>query len=359
MSVRIYEILENLTDLIHLERGSKDYLIQALSASQQASENALIFVSSPTHLKEALKSSAQAWVVHNKLISQVPDSIPVVLSSPNVQLVMALIGKKFFPITKNRQPISGPRIHERAQIADSAKIGEDCIIGPGAVIGDRCCVGPRTVIGANAVLEPDVKIGEDCHIHPLVFIGHSCELGHRCEIHPNTTIGSEGYGYAQDNAFNHYRITHYGRVIIEDDVHIGAGVQIDRGTFLDSRIGSGTKIDNHCHFGHNIQIGKNSLITGGMITAGSARLGSYCVFGGRTTIAGHLEICDKVQIGGLSGITKSISQPGEYGGHPLQPIKNELRTRAAIKELPKLVQQIRQILKHLGLDKDQNEVSHR
>jgi UDP-3-O-[3-hydroxymyristoyl] glucosamine N-acyltransferase len=353
MGVVVQEILEKFPDLIRLERGDAQHVLTALHSPSDAPADALIFVSGLAHLKEALNSKAKAWVVTAKLVNEVPASIPLVLSSPNVTLTMALIGKECFPIIKNRQIHSGPRVHPQAHVAASVTLGDGCVINAGAVIGEGCQIGARTIIGANAVIEADVRIGQDCYIHPLVFIGHSCELGDRCEIHPNTTIGSEGFGYAQDAQFNHHRITHYGRVILEDDVHIGASVQIDRGTFEDSRVGSGTKIDNHCHFGHNIQIGKNTLITGGMITAGSVTLGSYCVFGGRTTIAGHLRIGDKIQIGGMSGITKGISDPGEYGGFPLQPIKAEIRTRAAIKELPGLIKQVRAILKHLGLEKQE------
>ncbi|NJL72351.1 MAG: hypothetical protein HC888_12625 [Candidatus Competibacteraceae bacterium] len=126
----------------------------------------------------------------------------------------------------------------------------------------------------------------------------------------------------------------------------------NRGTFEDSRIGEGTKIDNHCHFGHNIVIGKNTLVTGGMITAGSTTIGSNCVFGGRTTIKGHLSITDKCQFAGLSGITKNIMQPGEYGGLPLQRVQDELRTRASLPYVPELRKQVSRILKHLGLDSD-------
>lgn len=351
MGTQIRKIVENFPELVKLERGSGEQEVIDIRDPQKASQDSLIFVSNAALLKEAQASAAQTWVVQSKLIDQIPQTSAVILSSPNPQLAMALIGKKFFPITKNRQIINGPKIHERAVIASTAKIGEDCLIGPGAVIGERVEIGDRTVIGANAVIEADVKVGADCYLHPLVFIAHSCEIGDRCEIHPCTTVGSEGFGYAQDQAFNHYRITHYGRVVLENDVHLGAGVNIDRGTFSDSRIGAGTKIDNMCHLAHNIQIGKNSLLTGGVMVAGSTTLGSYCVFGGRTTITGHIKVGDKVHVAGLAGITRDVTEPGEYGGFPLQPMKSEMRLRATLKEVPTLVKQVRQILKHLGLDK--------
>ncbi|MGE3683521.1 MAG: UDP-3-O-(3-hydroxymyristoyl)glucosamine N-acyltransferase [Bdellovibrionales bacterium] len=352
MSVQIREMVEKFPDLMTLKRGPAELQVTGPQSAAGASSTSLIFVSSRQHLQEARDSQAQAWVISEEILNEVPSSVAAVITSPNVQLCMALVARTFFPQTQNLMIHNGERIHPSSQIAASARVGENCIVGPGAVIGEHCTIGEHSIIGANAVIEPFVKIGSHTHIHPLVFIGHSCEIGNRCEIQPHTSIGSEGFGYAQDKQFNHYRLTHYGRVVIEDDVHIGCGVQIARGTFQDSRIGSGTKIDNHCHFGHNIQIGRNTLITGGVIVAGSTSLGSHCVFGGRTTISGHLQIGDRVRVGGLSGISKSVLEPGEYAGFPLQDLKSSLRTRAALKSLPELIKQVRRILDHLGLENE-------
>lgn len=350
MAVQIREILENFPDLLKSVRGAADSYVSSLKTGTTASSESLIFVSNRQQLDEARHCPALTWCVSQELIEQIPENIPNLLVSTNPYLAMALVGRRFFPQTRGLNPIEGGRLHESAVLSPKARLGRDCIVGPGAVIGDDVELGDRCIIGANTVLEPGVKVGAGTHIHPLVFIGHSCEIGERCEIHPHTTIGTEGYGYAHDNKFNHYRVTHYGRVILEDDVHIGAGVQIDRGTFEDSRIGAGTKIDNHCHLGHNIRIGRNTLVTGGLITAGSVTIGSNCVFGGRTTIKGHLKITDGAHFGGISGITKDVSKPGEYGGLPLQPIGDEMRTRASLKELPELIKRVRKIMKHLGLN---------
>lgn len=351
MSVQLREILENFPDLVKPIRGDTNANIADIQTGTTASSRSLLFVSKADQLPEAKASPAQVWIVSESLLSQVPESVPHVAVSPNPYLAMARVSQHFFPQTRGIQIIQGEgKIHPSARISSSARLGQDCIVGPGAVIGDDCVLGDRCIVGANSVLEPGVKLGDETRLHPLVYIAHSCELGKRCEVHPHTTIGTEGFGYAQDRKFNHYRVTHYGRVVIGDDVHLGAGVQIDRGTFEDSQIGSGTKIDNHCHFGHNIRIGDNTLITGGMITAGSTTIGNNCVFGGRTTIKGHLKITDGCHFAGLSGVHKDISQPGEYGGLPLQPVQAEMRTRASLKLLPDLIKDVRRIMKHLGLN---------
>lgn len=349
MSVRIGDILEKFPDLLTLVKGSPETRIKSIKAVSNAAEGDLIFVFSAKNLKESVETQSRNWVVHKDLTTQLPPSVTTALASSNPQLAMARLAKQFFPQTAHFSPIRGAKIHASAQVSPTARLGADCIVGPGAVIGDDCLVGANSIIGANSVLEPKVKVGERTHIHPLVFVGHSCEIGNDCEIHPNTTIGSEGFGYAYDTTYTATRMTHYGRVILEDGVHIGAGVQIDRGTFLDSRIGANTKIDNHSHFAHNIEIGRNTIIPAGMITAGSARIGNYCVFGGRVTVGGHLEIPDKTKVSAVSVIGKTIAKAGEYGGFPLQEISETLKTRVAMRHLPELVKQVRQLVKHLGL----------
>lgn len=353
MAVQIRDILENFPDLLVLNRGLNSRSVADIQTGATASDHSLVFISNRDQFAEAEKAEANpVWIVDAATLAKVPERIETVLVSPNPTLAMALAAKRFFAQKQGHQIVTGPKIHASATISERARIGQNCIVGPGAVIGDECEIGDDCIIGANSVIEAGVKIGSGTYIHPLVFIGHSCIIGNRCEIHPNTTIGSEGYGYAHDKSFNHYRITHYGRVILEDDVHIGAGVQIDRGTFADSRVGAGTKIDNHCHFGHNITIGRNTLITGGMITAGSTTIGSNCVFGGRVTSKGHLKVGDGVQVAGLSAISKDVLEPGEYAGVHLHSLRDEMRMRAAMRELPGLLKQIKRIIKHLGFKKE-------
>lgn len=348
MAILVRDLLTEFPDLLTLTKGSPESSILSLKDPHNADKGDLIFVFSAKHLTDAEKSRAQTWIVHKDLSDGAKGE--TILTSGNPQLAMARIAKKFFPQNAHHLPIKGPRIHPTAQISPLARLGVNCIVGPGAVISDGCELGDACIIGANTVIEPNVKIGPRSHIYPLVYIGLGCEVGADCEIHPHTTIGTEGFGYAYDATYRAERLTHYGRVILEDRVHIGAGVQIDRGTFLDSRIGQDTKIDNHSHFAHNIVIGRNTIIAGGMVAAGSVTIGNYCVFGGRTTVSGHLEIADKTKVSGMSGISKSIDKPGEYGGFPLEEVSAALKTRAVMRHLPEMRKQLKQIMKHLGLN---------
>lgn len=352
----IAEILQKFPELIKLESGDKSVSIEGINHPRLAKSSEIILIPDQEHLELAKHSSSMIWCVQPSLLGQMKTSPKVLLSSKQLPLLMASLAKEYFPRKAHKQAFDGQRIHPTASISASAEVSETAIIGPHAVIREGCKIGDHSFIGPQCVLEPGVLIGKNCFLQALVFIGQNCEIGDNCEIKPNSTIGSDGFGYAHDNTGTHHRLTHYGRVILQNNVHVGAGVQIDRGTFEDSVIGEGTKIDNHCHFGHNIKTGKHNLITGGMITAGSTTIGDHCVFGGRTTIAGHLQIASGTQIAGLSGITKTIEKKGRYGGYPLQPLQDALKTSVSLAQLPKMRKQLSQIMNKLGLGAPESDM---
>ena len=179
-------------------------------------------------------------------------------------------------------------------------------------------------------------------------------MGNRCEVKPQSSIGSDGFGYSHDEKGNHYRLPHYGPTIIEDDVHIGANVSLDRGTYDPSFIGMGTKIDNHCHLGHNVKIGRNCLITAGFISAGTVVVGDNCIFGGRASLNGGITITDNCLFGALSGITKDIPKSGKYAGYPAVDFKDSLRVQISMTKLPELRAKVAKIVKHLGLSESED-----
>jgi UDP-3-O-[3-hydroxymyristoyl] glucosamine N-acyltransferase len=196
-------------------------------------------------------------------------------------------------------------------------------------------------------VENNAKIGKEATLHPHVYIGHSCEIGSFCEIMPQAVIGSEGFGYAHDEKGNHFRIPHTGKVVLEDDVHIGAGTAIDRGTIEDSVIGRGTKIDNQVHLAHNTVVGKNGLITAQCVTAGSSQIGDNFICGGKTAITGHIKVTDNVNVAGFSAISNNVKEGGQYGGYPLVPLKQHLKIKASSVHLPELRKQMNRVLRKL------------
>ncbi len=273
------------------------------------------------------------------------------LQTPKVTLALALISRKYFAPNFFRKAFdSDVPIHPTAAIHPSARVDPKALVGPYAVIGPDVVIESGAVVGSHCHVEEGAWVKARSHLHSNVYLGPQTQVGEDCEIHPFSCIGTEGFGYAHDDLGQHHRIPHLGRVILEDGVHIGANVSMDRGTLEDSVVGSGTKIDNHCHFGHNFRCGKNCLITGGFISAGSVTLGDQVVVGGRTTVSGHLEVASHVQLAGLTGVPKTLTEPGAYGGYPPQPVKEHLRTTASLTHLPEMRKDLARIKKHLKLD---------
>jgi UDP-3-O-[3-hydroxymyristoyl] glucosamine N-acyltransferase len=250
-----------------------------------------------------------------------------------VKLAMAKVLRRYFDDSRTRFA-QDPPIDPRAFVSPEASIGQGAIVAAGAFVGPRAVIGRGAVIGPGCVVEEEARVGEDTILHALVFLGRRCQVGDRCEIHPHTTLGADGFAYAQDEAGHHHKIPQLGIVVIEDDVEIQANSAVDRAAFDVTRVGRGTKIDNFCHISHNCQIGRHVILTGGFMVAGSTSVGDHCLIGGRTTVTDHVSVCAGVQLGGLSAVTKDITEPGAYGGHPLQSFKAFLRTTSSLAHLP-------------------------
>ncbi len=358
MSVSLDQLLKKCADLLFLVRGSPQTLLTHISPPQRANKDSLVFVTDLSHLESFKKSLSQNMVPSAVVLAQslgdrefenLSGSFALLRSS-HVKLVMAIAGKTFFPPEMAIKSLPKKGIHPTALIDPSAQLGEGVAIGPYVVVGPEVQIEDHVTIGPHCVIEAGCILGANSHLHAQVFLAHSTLIGRFCEILPQTSLGTEGFGYATDAQGLHHRITHYGRLILEDSVHVGSCVSIDRGTFEDSVIGSGTKIDNYCHLGHNIVTGKNCFIAAGFISAGSVKLGNYNMMGGRTTVAGHLNVCDHVHAAGLSGIHHSVKKPGAYGGYPFIELKEFLKMQASIVHLPRMRRQLTQILKKLKLD---------
>lgn len=334
-------------ELILESLGDENITFKGISALENIQADSFVFLTQKKYLDQVKSSSATMVIAPVSWKAELGDinSSQCWLLSPNPELAMVKI-KQNCVLSTPYQSSAYEGAHSTACIHESAQIGENVTIGPGAYIGSCVTIGNHCFIGANAIVEDHVKIGAYTTLHPLSYIGHNCIIGQNCEILPQACVGSEGYGYAHDEKWNHYRIPHSGRVVLEDDVHIGANSSIDRGNIEDTIIKKGTKIDNQCHLAHNSIVGENSLLTAQFGMAGSSKLGKNFVTGGKTSVTGHIEITDNVQVAGMSGVTKSITKPGQYGGFPLQPLQQYLKTKAAISQLADLRKAISKLIKN-------------
>lgn len=344
-------ILERFPDLFTDSIGSLEQTISEVSSPESASSKSLVFLATTKIWNQGFDSAAAALVISpkQKAEAETKRGAKTILIARNVELAMASVISEFFLRTPyTNRTVQGA--HPSAVIDPTAQLADNVRIGPHAFVGANVKLAAGVYIGAGSVIEDQSEIGEDTVIHPQVFIGHSTQIGKKCEVHPQTVIGKEGFGYAHDERWNHYRIPHQGRVVLEDDVHIGACCTLDRGTFGETRIQAGTKFDNHVHIAHNCKIGRNSLVTAGFVMAGSSSIGANFVTGGKSVVTGHIEICDNVQLAALSAVSKGITKPGQYGGNPLQPLQRFVKTKVAMTHLPEMQKQIKQIMKKLDLE---------
>lgn len=346
LQVTAQQLQEHFPKLISEIIGDAKAYFSLMSPTEDIAPGSLVYVLKDKLIENIKKSPATlvlAPVKFKDLLKDLPAGQTWLLS-PNPELAMAFVKKQFVQPTPYKAVISG--VHPHAVVDSSAELGKNVTIASGAVIGARVQLADDVFIGANSIIEADTVIGKGSTIHPLVFIGHSTQIGERCEVKPQATIAGEGYGYAHDEKGNHYRIPHSGRVILHNDVHVGSSTCIDRGSLGDTIIGEGTKIDNQCHLAHNTVTGKNCLITAQFGAAGSCTVGDNFISGGKASLGGHITIANNVQIAGMSGVTGSIEEAGAYGGYPLQPLSDFLKTKAAVLHLTEMRKQLKQLLKN-------------
>lgn len=212
-------------------------------------------------------------------------------------------------------------IHSTVIIHETAIIGKNVEIEPYTVIAQGVIIGDNTKIGAHCYIGAQTKIGSSCILYSHVTIRENCILGNKNILQPGAVIGSCGFGYTTNANGEHSLLKQLGNVILEDDVHIGANTTIDRARFKSTIIKKGTKIDNLVQIGHQVIIGEHSLLVAQVGIAGSTKVGNNVVMGGKTGVSGHINICSKTVFMACSAISKSITEPGIYGGIPAKPRK--------------------------------------
>lgn len=302
-----------------------DKKILSVSTIKDANGSDITFLSNAKYINDLSESKAGACIISEKHISRAPKNMALLVTE-NPYAAYARIADLLHPDNDQTGVIS-----QSATVDKSANIGSQTQIEAGVVIGKNVTIGQQCFIGANSVIGDGVVIGDNVTIHEHVCIKYS-KLGNNIIIHPGVKIGQDGFGFALDKGV-HVKVPQLGRVIIHDNVEIGANTCIDRGAAPDTVIGEGTKIDNLVQIGHNVTTGKGCIIVSQVGIAGSVNMGDYVVFGGKSGATGHINIGDGVQVAAGSGVIKDVS-PGEIvGGRPAIPVKEWQRQIAALKKL--------------------------
>jgi len=240
-----------------------------------------------------------------------------------------------------------PGIQPTALVHPSVTLGSDLSIGPYTVIDSEVTIGNGTVIGAGVTIGREVRIGSHCVIHPGVVIYRQSVLGDRVELLANAVIGSDGFGHSREEG-TYRKIPQVGRVVLEDDVLVGACSTIDRATFGETRVEAGTKIDNLVMVAHNSVIGENSAIAAQTGMAGSTIVGGEVQIGGQVGLAGHLKVGDRAVVAAKSGVISDIPEETYYFGYPARPQKEWMAMLASLRRLPDLRKQVRELERRLA-----------
>jgi UDP-3-O-[3-hydroxymyristoyl] glucosamine N-acyltransferase len=338
------------SDIFTFLQGDLEKSASHCHSPEDARRQSLVYVTDATQLCEARHHKPAILIVHANMADRVcaqEDADSCCFSVKNVSMGMAIL-LKYFDSKASRFTQWGER-HPTAVVHCDAIIGSGVFLGPYCVIGSGASIGAGCMIGAHAVVENDAKVGARSILHPHVFLGADCRLGEDCEIHPHTTIGSDGFGYAVDVGGKPRKIPHLGNVIIGDGVEIGSNCAIDRATLTSTHIRSGSKLDNICHIAHNCDLGENGFFTAGFMMGGSTKIGRQFVTGGNSVVTAHITVGDNVVLSGRSSVTNDIPKAGAYGGYPLQPLKEALRTAVSISHLNEIRRNLKRVMKHLHL----------
>jgi UDP-3-O-[3-hydroxymyristoyl] glucosamine N-acyltransferase len=238
-------------------------------------------------------------------------------------------------------------------VADGARVDASASVGPACCIGAGAQVGARSVLHPGVVLYPGARVGSDCVLHAGVVVAAASQLGDRVICHPGVVIGSEGFGYVGAPGGGLQRAHHIGRVVVEDDVEIGANSTVDRGTLGDTRIGRGTKIDNLVQVGHNCQVGERVVVVAQAGIAGSTTLEDDCVILAQAGVAGHLRVGARALVGPQCGVHKDVAPGTRVLGSPQRENLRYHREVAALSHLPELLRRVRALERKLARGDDE------
>lgn len=316
--------------------GDGEIEIDAVASLEKAGKGELSFIELS---EKEFETDASCLIVPENFTSQNQAIIRV----KNPKLAFAKIASELHPQKKR-----GNFTHDSAFILDTAKLGKDLFIGAFVCIGDETEIGDGTQIYAGAKIGDRVKIGVDCLIHPNVFIEDDSEIGDRVILHSGVAIGADGFGYVRDGANGYVKFPQIGKVIIENDVEIGANSCVDRGALGETRIGEGTKIDNLVQIAHNVQIGKRCVIAAQTGISGSTIIEDDCVIGGQVGMGDHATVKTGAIIGSQAGILPGkIVRAGVWWGTPVQPLDEYKRQNAHLKGIARLKEEVKELKKLL------------
>ncbi len=322
-----------------LDETAADVEITGAAGLDDAGTGDISFLANPRYTPKVKTTAAAA--VYLSEDAPIDRDIPV-LRAKNPYLAYTRALRLFHP-----EPAFVASIHESAQIDASAEVAENVWIGAGVVIGPGSTIAAGVKLYPNVTVYENVTIGKDSVVHSGTIIRERSQIGERVVIHNNVVVGCDGFGYAKDEQNAWLKIPQTGRVVIEDDVEIGAGTTIDRASVGESRIGRGTKIDNLVQIGHSCTIGEDTLLCAQVGLAGSSHIGSRVILAGQAGVAGHLTIGDDVVLTAKSATSHDVPAGKVISGIPAFDNRDWLRSTAAFRRLGEMQRKLRDLERKL------------
>jgi len=320
-------------------QGDGSVLISQVATLEMATSNQISFLTNNKYRSQLADTKAGAVILAERDSDE--SELPRIISD-NPYAYFAKVSSLLNPL-----PAVKPGIHPDAVIGSGAQIDVSASIAATAVIGEGAIIGAHSVIGEGCSIGNDVVIGRNVRLYPRVVIYHDCVVGDNLIAHSGVVIGSDGFGIAMDEG-RWIKIPQIGRVVIGNDVEIGANTTVDRGALGDTVIEDGVKLDNQIQIAHNVCIGAHTAIAACTGIAGSTTIGKNCQIGGCTGIVGHLQIADYVEISSFTLISKSISESGSYAGvFPFSKVDEWRRNAAHVRHLDQLAKRIKALEKKI------------
>ena len=318
--------------------GDGSVTVGGVASIEPASPDDLVFVADEKYLAQALQSSAGA-VIAGEFAAASSSSKPLLISA-HPKLTFARAARWLQEQSSEKMPpkVNSGGVHATAVVSPSARLGAGVVVEARTVVADRVEIGEGTLIAAGAVVGSEVKMGRGCRIYPQVTIYPGTTMGDRVIVHAGAVLGSDGFGYVRDRDGRYEKFPQVGRLVIEEDVEIGANATIDRGALDETRVGRGTKIDNLVHVGHNCHIGEDVVIAAQTGLSGSIVIENGVVLGGQVGIGEHARICEGVMLGGQGGVLPNKVLRGKgvaFWGTPAKPVREYLKQLAALARLGK------------------------
>ena len=305
--------------------------LSSVGPIEAAPEGSLTFVNNSRYLKALADTRAAAVICSRAHAEQVGRNLAVLISNEPYKSFAKAMGTMFPSGLRPKSVTGEPGISDAAHIHETAQLEPDVTVEAGAVVGANVRIGQGTLIGACAVIGAGVQIGRDTSICSSASVVHSV-IGNNVILHSGVRVGNDGFGFAMGPG-GHLKIPQIGRVIIQDNVEVGANTTIDRGANRDTIIGEGTKIDNLVMIGHNVVMGRHCIIVAQSGIAGSAELGDFVVMGACAGVLGHVKVGDGAQIAGMAHVKDDVEPGARMGGTPARPFKEWARELAAIRAL--------------------------